>query len=289
MDSLHVGRPGSTLGDGFGIRVVQPDALGGCVDVLEVAEALASHPAVEPALRSRAAQLQDSCARMCAPVRRIDRNGAALRVVSAVPEGVRLSNLLMDLERGTEVLTDAAALELAASVVRSLSALHQLPGAHAHGALSPAHVVLTRDAGAVLTDGIFGPALEGLECNREQLWREFGLALPPAAGGPRFDRRADVTALGTLVLALILRRPLRSDEYPRGIGGLVVAATPPEGGAQSSALRMWLERALQLHPRAFFGSADGAQRAIKEMAAASGQRREGPQAVRALIRRRCER
>ena len=59
----------------------------------------------------------------------------------------------------------------------------------------------------MLTDAVFGPALEGLGRNREQLWREFGLALPASASLPRFDQRSDVTQVGAVVLAIAIRRP----------------------------------------------------------------------------------
>src|SRR6185436_14123614 len=97
-----------------------------------------------------------------------------------------------DFESGNEALTDAAMLELAAAVIRALAAVHGLPGGIAHGAVSPSHILITPEGAAVLTDGEFGGALETLEKNREQLWREFGLALPPSASLPRFDQRADV-------------------------------------------------------------------------------------------------
>ena len=221
-----------------------------------------------------------------APVRRIEREGGALRAVAVMPDGIRLSDLLADLEFGNEALDDAAMLELAAAVVRAVAAVHALPGGVSHGAVNPSHILLTWDGGAVLTDGEFGGALETLHKNREQLWREFGLALPASASLPRFDQRADVTQLGAVVLAIVLRRPLRADEYPHGIGDVVVAATPDDKGTYVSALRMWLTQALQLHPRAVFGSASGAQLVFGEIVAEAGLRRTGAQALKTLIRKR---
>ncbi|MBI4264760.1 MAG: hypothetical protein HY657_10320 [Acidobacteria bacterium] len=277
-----------TLEDGFGVRVRQANGAHGWLEVLELGEPLAGHPAVEHLLRSRAARFADADAPSCSRVQRIEREGAVLRVTAEVPDGVRLSDLLADLEFGNELLPDAGALELAGAVVAAVAALHQLPGSLAHGALNPSHMVLTRDGTAVLTDAWFGPALEALQQNREQLWREYGVALPAAASLPRFDQRADVTQLGAVVLAIALRRPLHSDEYPRGIGDLVVTATPFGRVSHAPALRSWLEQALQLHPRAVFGSAVGAQHVFAEILAASGLRRAGTQAVQALVRKRCD-
>src|SRR5688572_17254515 len=274
-----------TVDDGLGVRWVEVDAAQRWTEVLEVAPVIASYPAVDQAMRAHAARLAVEAATM-ATVRRIERHGDALRVVAAMPQGVRLSDLLADLEFGTEVLTDAGVLELAMAVIGAVAAVHDLPGEVSHGALTPSHVRLTCDGTAMLTDGVFGTALEQLKMNREQLWREFGVVLPASASLPRFDQRADVTQLGAVVLAITLRRTLRSDEYPRGIGDLVLAATPEDGRSHTSALRMWLQQAMQLHPRAVFGSALEARLLFGEVAAAAGVRLTGAEALKAIVRKR---
>jgi hypothetical protein len=167
-----------------------------------------------------------------------------------------------------------------------VAAIHGLPGGVAHGAINPSHILLAWDGTAVLTDAVFGPALEMLQRNREQLWREFGVALPASASLPRFDQRADVTQLGAVVLAILLQRPLRGDEYPRGVGDLVMMATPDEGAPYMSALRLWLQQALQLHPRVVYGSAVGAQFVFGEIVAEAGLKRAGAQALKTLVRKR---
>lgn len=279
-------RDGSyTVDDGLGVRCVQADPAQGWMEALDVTPELASHPAVEKAMRAQAERCGVGVAMMAA-VRQIERKGERLRVTAVMPDGIRLSDLLADLEFGNEVLTDAGLLELASAVVRAVAAVHELPGGVSHGAVNPSHILLTWDGEAVLTDGLFGSALEMLHKNREQLWREFGVALPASASLPRFDQRADVTQLGAVVLAIVMRRSLRADEYPRGVGDLVLAATPDEGGSHVSALRMWLQQALQLHPRAVFGSAVGARLMFAEVVAECGPRRAGAQALKAIIRRR---
>jgi hypothetical protein len=286
MDT-HADRAGHyTVDDGLGVRWIEADAAQGWLEVLEVAPALASHPAVEKEMRARAELYSGVAAGALAPVRRIERKGEALRSVAVLPDGIRLSDLLADLEFGNEVLNEAAMLELAATVIRAVAAVHEIPGGVAHGAVNPAHILLTWDGAAVLTDGQFGGALETLQKNREQLWREFGLALPASASLPRFDQRADVTQLGAVVLAITLRRQLRANEYPRGVGDLVIAATPDDAHSHSSALRMWLQQALQLHPRAVFGSAVGARLIFKEIVASAGFARAGVLALRTLIQKR---
>jgi hypothetical protein len=179
-------------------------------------------------------------------------------------------------------MSDEAILELASVTVRAVAAMHEMPGAPAHGALSPAHVLLCRDGRVLLTGAIFADALQALQLNREQIWRQFGFAMPPSASLPRFDQRADVTQLGALVLAMLLRRAMTASEYPRGIADLVTSAT-----AGASGLRMWLQQALQLHAKATLGSAVDAARAFATVSPDVKGRRPGAQALQAVIGQLC--
>ncbi len=237
----------------------------------------------KPAIRARAERMAHIAAPALAAVRRIERDAAGVRVVADATCGIRLSDFLAGLESTGGSLSHAAMLELAGSVVRALAALHRLPDGLAHGALTPAHIVLGDDGSAVLTDSVFGAALESLEWNREKLWREFHVALPAAASLPRFDQRADVTQLGAVVLAIALRRPLRDHEYPRCTTDLVIAATSDAAAPGASAFRMWLQQTLQLHPRSMFGSAVEADRAFAEITSAPGLRRAGAKDLSALL------
>ena len=155
----------------------------------------------------------------------------------------------------------------------------------------PAHVLLTNDGRIMLTDCVFGAALEVLQRNREVLWKEFGLAMPAAANLARFDQQADVTQMGALILAVLLQRPLRAHEYPRGVSDLVVTATEsstaPGSPGSTSALRMWLQEALQIHPRLAFRSAVEAQRSFADIGSAAGSRRGGAMALQVLLRTTC--
>jgi hypothetical protein len=275
VSALEASAERYTLPDGLGVRGVEQHALFGWVEVREVAPRLVLHPAAEPVLRARAAWHAGLRGPRMARVWRIDRDGGALRVITDLPGGVRLSDLLADLEFGNDTLSDAGLLDVAEAVIRAVSALHRAPGGFAHGALSPAHVVLAGDGAVVLTDESFDTALEALRKNRAQMWREFGLALPPSANAHRFDQRADVTQLGALVLAIVVRRTLRPDEYPAGIGDLVVTATPERGSRHASALQHWLQQALHLQPRTLFSSATLAERAFADVTAMSVPRPTG--------------
>jgi hypothetical protein len=258
-----------TLDDGLGVRAIECDPIIGTVDVLDVTEVLADAPVIDEAVRTCAARYAAIDPALIVPVRRIRREGGALRISFAVAEGRRLCDLLADLEAGRQTITDAGVLQLAASVVRTVASLHQLLGLIAHGAITPSHVVIRHDGTAVLTDAVFGSGIEALHWTRAELWREFGIAMPAATSLHRFDQRADVTQLAAVVLAIALRRRIRRDEYPDALDDLVVRATPLDGAVHMSALRMWLRQALRLHPRSVLGTGvDALQMFAQVMAAA---------------------
>jgi hypothetical protein len=278
-----------TFEDGLGVRRIQTDTRdGSTIEVLEITPAIADHPGFEAALRARAARFSDVTIDGLSLVRRIERVGPTLRVVADYVEGLRLPDLLHEAVRGNIPLPQPAGLDLAWQIVHVVAQLHQLPGM-SHGAITPSHVVITRSGKVVLTDAVFGPALETLERNREQLWRDFRIAMPSSATLPRFDQRADVTQLGATVLALTLGRSLRQDEYPRAINEVVIAATlaarPGETGTSTSALRMWLQQALHLHPRAVFASGVEAETGYNEVLGPAAVRRGGAAAFQTSVRR----
>ena len=274
--------------DGYGTRRIEQDPRCGRVEVLDVSAALAT-PAAEQAIRTRAGRFTDGKAPMLATIHRIARHGNTLSVTTAAPEGVTLEDVLGALEFGTVSMSDQAILELASAATRAVGAMHELPGSLAHGALTPAHVVFPQTGGVLLTGALFADALQALQHNREQIWREFAVALPPSASLPRFDQRADVAQLGALVLAILLRRALTCEEYPRGIAELVNIATAKvdASAASASALRMWLQHALQLQTKATFGSAVDAARAFGDIVPEASGRRAGPSASQAAIRELC--
>src|SRR6185436_13561935 len=94
----------------------------------------------------------------------------------------------------------------------------------AHGLLAPERLIVTPNARLVIVEHVLGAAIEQLQFGRERLWQDFRVAMPPSAGLPRFDHRADVTGLGMVALALILGRPVEADEYPHKIQTLVSEA-----------------------------------------------------------------
>jgi hypothetical protein len=268
--------------DGFGTRRIDHDPRHGRVEILSLVPKLATL-AAEQAIRTRASKLIEPGPAPIALVHRIDRQDDRLSVTSSIPEGIRLSTLLAHLRSGTTQLSGAATLELADAVIRAVASLHERPGTPAHGALNPAHVVVGADGSALLTDAAFGAALEALQHNREQLWREFLLALPAAASVPRFDLRADVTQLGATVLAILLQRPLTATEYPRRLADVILEATEALPVSASS-VRMWLQQALQLHARAAFGDGGEAAAGFRHVMVTAPGRRAAMQELQFVVR-----
>lgn len=263
--------------DGLGRWQIEPDSKHGAVEVRDVAPRLAT-AAAEQAIDLCARQMTGAPA--CARILRLERSHAALRIVSEAASGVRLSDLLSLGDAGLVPIPDDIVFELAIAVIRAAGVLHEAGGGLAHGAISPAHVVLRPDGGVLLTDSVFGAAIESLHRNREQLWREFGLALPLTASVSRFDQRSDVTQLGATVLALLLRRPLRADEYPRHVPELV-ASLGPRFDRRGPAVTRWLQQALQLNVRGSFASAFEAECGFAGIAVIG--RRAATQVVRASV------
>jgi hypothetical protein len=183
-----------------------------------------------------------------------------------------LSELLAGLEFKTISLSSEELLELSSSIVTALATMHECLPTIAHGAVTPAHIVLRRDGSAVLTGAVFVDALQALQRSREHLWRDFGIALPMSASAPRFDQRGDVSQLGAVVLAIMQGRSLRRDEYPKNTQDLAMSVSVASNPVTESKLRTWLQDALQLHGRVTFGSAVDAARAFRDLLPAAPER-----------------
>jgi hypothetical protein len=123
----------------------------------------------------------------------------------------------------------------------------------------------------VIVEHVLAAAVEQLQFGRDRLWQEFRISMPPSAGLPRFDHRADVTGVGLVALALVLGRPLEAHEFPNQIGQLLNEARERtalgEEQPLSAPLRDWLARALQLDARRAFASAPEALTALEEVVA----------------------
>jgi hypothetical protein len=272
--------------DGFGARSLAIDVQHGRIERIDLTPALAS-PASEQAIRARAAHHNSLENNPLGRVLRILRNGEALSIFSEAPDGVSLSELLAGLEFKTISLSGRELLDLASSVVAAVATMHERMPTIAHGALTPAHIVLQRDGTTVLTGGVFVDALQAMQRSREHLWRDFGIALPPSATAPRFDQRGDVTQIGAVVLAVMQRRSLRRDEYPKGTQEMAMSVSVTGNPVNDSKLRTWLQDTLQLHGRVTFSSAVDAARAFQDVLPVGAERTPDGLALQDAVRQLC--
>ena len=251
--------PSFVFEDGLGTRQHSTDAGNQPLEVLTLREQLTAVPSFEFALRERASRLAGFRHASYAHVRGIDKAGSTLAVVSDRIEGVRLSELLTVAEQQLLPVEIDAALCVIRQLVQAVAMLHEQVPDVCHGALALERIIITPKARAVVVEHVLGAALGQLLFSRETYWKDLRIAMPPRAGSPRFDRRADVTQLGAISLALILGRPLGDDDYPGRIAEIVerVGAVSASGGLEPlpAGIRSWLARALQLDPRNSFASA----------------------------------
>ena len=255
--------------DGLGDRVVAVDAAtGDLLQVLRLRTELHQVPSFEFALRERASRLANFRHAYYARVRRIDRHPNGLAIVSDHVEGIRLSEMLRAAAQRGLHLDLNAALCLLRQLAPSIALLHENARDVAHGLLAAERVVVTPRARLVIVEHVLGSAVEQLRYSRERLWREFRVAVPASAGSARFDHRADVVAMGTIALALVLGRPIDDEEYPQALGTLLNSARARSAMGEEqplpAALRSWIARALQLDGRNSFASAVEAQGAFED-------------------------
>jgi hypothetical protein len=182
-----------------------------------------------------------------------------------------------------------AALCLIRQLVPAVAVLHENARDVAHGLIAPERLIVTPNARLVIVEHVLGAAIEQLQFGRDRLWQEFRVAMPPSAGLPRFDHRADVTGMGLVALALILGRQLNADEYPHRIPDLLNEARERSalGDEQplSQALRTWLARALQIDVRRSFASGPEAMAALEEVVSDEGMYVAAPVALETFLSR----
>ena len=288
------GRPEAPLfSDGIGDRVVSADpTTGELVQVLRINPALTAVPSFEFALRERVARLENFRYVYFARVRRVDRAPGyptALSLVSDHVEGTRLSEILRVAEERSLHLDINAALCLIRQLVPALALLHENARDAAHGLVSPERLIVTPQGRLVIAEHVCGAAVEQMQYGRERPWHELRVAMPPSASILRFDQPADVTGIGVVSLSLILGRPLKNDEFPRGIGDLLNAARERtalgEEQPLTAPIRSWLARALQVDERRAFGSAPAALAAFDEITADGSMYVAAPVALETFLSR----
>ena len=182
-----------------------------------------------------------------------------------------------------------AALCLIRQLVPAVALLHENARDVAHGLIAPERLIVTPHARLVIVEHVIAGAIEQLQFPRERLWQEFRIAMPPTAGLPRFDHRADVTGVGLVALALVLGRPLGADEFPHRLPHLLNEARERtalgEEQPLSQSLRDWLARAMQLDVRRAFASAPEALSALEELVADDSMYVAAPVALETFLSR----
>lgn len=253
--------------DGLGERVaIVESAAGDILEALQFADELSASGGFEQALRDRVARLADFRHQNYARIWRVEGGagtGTALALVTERPRAMRLADMLEALEEGRSRYDYHAMRSLIEQIVSAVASLHLVGPDVAHGTLGPERLMVTPHGQLVVVEHVLGPALEHLELNRAQLWRDYRVAIPPAAGVPRFDQRADALQIGMLALALMLGRRLREEEFPGQLAELVDLACRGEAGEGrrplSRAFGVWMIRALQFDVRHSFQSARDAK------------------------------
>jgi hypothetical protein len=280
--------PAREFADGLGVRSIIAERGAELLELLALTPDFLRVPTFETALRERVSRLANFRHAYYARVRRVDRldGGKALAIVSEHASGARLSHILRVAERHSIDLDVNAALCLIRQIVPAIAMLHHNARDVAHGALAPERLLVTPQARIVVTDYVLGSAIEQLRLSRERLWRELQVAVPPGAGHPRLDHRADVMQIGLVSLALVLGRSLRQEEL-RSLSELLASATETtvlgEREPISPPLRRWLARALQLDQRSSFESAEDAQRGLDEVVSDEGGYVAAPIALEAFL------
>ena len=277
MDAAVVGTPISspqptqlTFEDGFGERRYSTGTVNEPLEVLRLSSVLSSVSSFDFALRERAARLAGFRHESYARVRSIelDRRTSALVIVSDYVPGIRLSTILAEAHKRPVPLEINAVRYLVRQLVSAAAALQEAAPEVSNGAIAPERLVITPAGRLIVVEYVLGAALEQLAHSRSRYWRELGVALPGSVGSPQFDARADVTQIGAVALALILGRPLTTDEYPEQLPDLIKGATLRSVmgglGPLSPGLRDWLHRALQLDQWESFTSPAEARTSLDE-------------------------
>jgi hypothetical protein len=287
-------RPEAPLfSDGLGDRVISTDATtGDLVQVLRINPALTAVPSFEFALRERVARLANFRHAYYARVRRVDRahgQPTALSLVSDHVEGTRLSEILRAAEERGLQLDLNAALCLIRQLVPAVAVLHENARDAAHGLIAAERLIVTPQGRLVIAEHVCGAAVEQMQYGRERLWHELRVAMPASAGIPRFDQRGDVTGIGVVALSLVLGRPLKEDEFPRGAADLLNEARERtalgEEQPLSAPLRSWLARTLQIDARRAFASAPEALAAFDDITADGAMYVAAPVALETFLSR----
>ena len=267
------------LSDEIGDRLLMFDnSSAPSLELLRFRRALTGTPGFEVALRRRVEQLSDFRHPSFATVRAVESlgHGHGPALLSNYTPGRRLSEVIQNV-RGP-----AFATALIEQLTPALASLRQ-HGEGGHGALTASRIVVTPEGRLVIVEHVLGSALLQLPASR--LSTEFGIAVPQSrAADLRLDIQTDYFQLGLIALSLLVGRQLSASESLENVARVLqeVARTADrESPVLFRRLRLWLERALQLHGQAFESSAE-AEDAFNNLSVAGIQRSLPSQPLRAI-------
>jgi hypothetical protein len=251
------------VSDGVGDRLLMFDNSGTTsLELLRFRPDLVAVPGFEDALRDRVAALQAFSHPAFPQVRAVEHlEGDGLALVSTFTAGKRLAEIFRS-PRTRGGVHPAFAAWLVRDLTTALAELQRQGDGIAHGALTPERIVMTPDGRVMIVEHVLGTALDRLEWPPHRLWLDFGVLAPEdSSGAGRLDQRTDVIQLGWIVLAALVGRRMTSAEYPQRVDGLFdefVRSAGPRSPALVTALRRWLERALQVKGEPFASAMDAA-------------------------------
>ncbi len=258
--------PAPAFEDGFGRRQQVVSATKESVEVLVLKREHVAVAGFEAAVRERIDQVARFKHEAFTNVRglaRLAKTESGIALVSERVDGIRLSQLLDPAMQRS--LDSNGALMLIKQLMDAIVAFHE--AVHGcHGAIAPERVILRPDARLVIAESVFGGALPKLSLDATDLWERLQIAVPE---GPTavFDQQTDVCQVGSVALALMLRRPLGA-KYPNRVSGKS-GANPV---SLSTALEVvpkdmasWISRAIQRRGHQPFGSSVAAREAFDKI------------------------
>jgi len=271
--------------DGLGIRYVRTD---GSDDPVEVLRPLWELAAIRTSIQSRVDRLITFRQARFVPVRRAEvppDDGSTIEVVSDFVSGHRLSGILEVTKTGSVVVETNAALHVVRELLGAIAVLHESRGV-SHGAIGPERILITPRGRMVVTDYVLGSALERLEYSRSRIWREFRIPMPPGSKLARFDESADVIQIGVVALALLVGRPLDTNDYPDRLSVLVesigTAASQHGRKPLPASLVAWLKRMLPHEQNGRFATVRDARAALETVLSKQRLATSGAEALKSL-------
>jgi hypothetical protein len=258
--------------DGFGNRTNGIDSeTGDEVELLDLAPQLVEHAGFVAALAERVARFAVVKHASYVRLRRLDRpTTERLELVSDFTPGWRLSELLNESHAANIPVDITVVIGLLRQLLPSVALFGRHNREAAIGSLAVERVIVTPQARLVIAEHAFGPAIEKLNLGRDRLWRELRVAMPPSAGLPRSNQRADANAIGVVALSLLLGRVLEIEEYPSQLQALVDGLQEYRGDQPSplsAPFANWVKRALQFDVRTAFQAPSEAQLAFESVLA----------------------